>query len=153
MSGLKTRIKRRIPERYKESLLERYDISNISLLPFRFGKLFIERPSLLCLDFAIANGSCDGCFLWDDELGCLDLTCIALRFGIIVDDSDVAETFERVIINSIEGVKAIVCYRHFCLIISNGLKVKNNRPRQSFQSYIRKGINLLLNCYCLLFWE
>jgi len=116
MSGLKTRIKRRIPERYKESLLERYDISNISLLPFRFGKLFIERESLPCLDFAITDGSCDRCPLWDSELGCLDATNISSRiFGVTVDDKDIEETFERVIINSIEGVKAVVCYRQWLL--------------------------------------
>jgi len=116
MNRLGREIKKRIPKRYKESQLARYDIFNISLSPFRFGKLFIERESLLCRNFAITDGSCDRCPLWDSELGCLDATNISSRiFGVTVDDKDIEETFERVIINSIEGVKAVVCYRQWLL--------------------------------------
>jgi len=49
-------------------------------------------------------------------LGCLDATNISSRiFGVTVDDKDIEETFERVIINSIEGVKAVMCYRQWLL--------------------------------------
>jgi len=99
-----------ISKRFREVLLDRYDLSNASL-SVSSDEIIIEKAHPLCLEFALQKGSCVDCPLWNYVHGCIHPGYVYfVIYGKRVTIDDIEDDFQRLIIKSFEGVKAVVAY-------------------------------------------